>query len=292
MSTIRERRLELGGFATRSLELDLDGEADGEPFVLLHGFSDSADTWRPVLGQLARRRRRALALDLPGFGQADRLDPEAAILPQLDRFVAAAARHASEGAGGGRVILSGNSLGGCVAIRAAENDALPIAGIVPVAPAGLDMAGWIAIIEGAPLVQLILRAPFPLPEVAVREAVGRVYRTVAFAHPGRVDPAVVSSFTRHVRSRRDVVRILGTGNRLRSELRQPFTLGRISCPVLIVWGDQDRMVLASGAERVLREVAAARLEVIERCGHCPQIERPDRLAELLASFVQRSGAGS
>ena len=54
--------------------------------------------------------------------------------------------------------------------------------------------------------------------------------------------------------------------------------------MLVVWGDQDRMVFASGAERILREVDGAKLEVIEHCGHCPQIEAPDRLTELIDEF--------
>jgi pimeloyl-ACP methyl ester carboxylesterase len=41
------------------------------------------------------------------------------------------------------------------------------------------------------------------------------------------------------------------------------------------------MVYASGAERVLREVAGARLELLEDTGHCPQIERCERVVELL-----------
>lgn len=184
------------------------------------------------------------------------------------------------------MIVAGNSLGGLAALRAAEDPALPIAGIVPVAPAGLDMAGWIAIVEGAPLIRMIMRAPVPLPELAVREAVGRVYRMLAFAKPGGVDPAVVSSFTRHVSSRRDVVRMAGTARRLRSELQEPFRLDRISCPVLVVWGDRDRMVFSTGADRILAEVDGARLELIPDCGHCPQVECPERLAELLHEFPE------
>ena len=95
---------------------------------------------------------------------------------------------------------------------------------------------------------------------------------------------MISSFTRHVRSRRDVIRVLATGRRLLGEIRDPFRLERIRCPLLLVWGDQDRMVFASGAERVLREVDGARLEVIEHCGHCPQIEASERMAELLDGF--------
>ena len=76
------------------------------------------------------------ALDLPGFGRADRLDRVEPILPQLDRFLAAAVRDAHERSGGRDVIICGNSLGGCAAMRAAQDPELPIAGIVPVAPAG------------------------------------------------------------------------------------------------------------------------------------------------------------
>jgi pimeloyl-ACP methyl ester carboxylesterase len=236
------------------------------------------------MAELGRRGRASIALDIPGFGKADRLDREAPVLPQLDRFVTAAVRREAERTGR-PVVVVGNSLGGLAAMRAAENAELSLAGIVPIAPAGLDMAGWFPIVEGAPLVRFVMRAPLPMPEMVVREAVGRAYRTLAFAHPREVDPAVVSSFTRHVRSRRDVIRILATGRRLLAELGDPFRLDRIACPVLLVWGDQDRMVFASGAEQVLREVPGARLEVIERCGHCPQIEATQRVAELLEDFT-------
>jgi pimeloyl-ACP methyl ester carboxylesterase len=133
-------------------------------------------------------------------------------------------------------------------------------------------------------VRLLMRAPIPLPEPVVREAVGRVYRGLAFAHPSSVDGTTVAAFTRHIRSRRDVVRVLATGRRLRPELRAPFRLERIACPVLLVWGEQDRMVFATGAERVLRTVPDSAMEVIPGCGHCPQLEAPERLAALLDGF--------
>lgn len=283
MSTIREHRIELAGFGTRALELEPTAPGSGPAFVLLHGFSDSADCWRPTLAALATRGRRAVALDMPGFGQAARLDRDSEILPQLDAFAAAAVEREA-GLAGEPVILAGNSLGGCVALRAAQDQSLPLAGVVPVAPAGLEMARWISIIEREAPLRWLMRSPLPVPELVVREVVGRMYRTLAFARPGEVDATAVSSFTRHVRSKRDVVRILGTGHRVVAELRDPFELDRIRCPVLLVWGELDRMVLATGSERVLAEVDGARIEMIEACGHCPQVEAPERLAELLVEF--------
>jgi pimeloyl-ACP methyl ester carboxylesterase len=68
------------------------------------------------------------------------------------------------------------------------------------------------------------------------------------------------------------------------ELRDPFDLERIDCPVQLVWGDHDVMVFRSGADRVLDAVPDSELAVIEDCGHCPQIEAADQLAELLLDF--------
>ncbi len=101
-----EHRLNLAGYETRVLEL----EGDGPPIVMFHGYADSADTWRHALALLARQGRRAVAVDLPGFGTADPLlgDP---ILPQLDSFATAALRYAA-GRSATPVIALGNSLGG------------------------------------------------------------------------------------------------------------------------------------------------------------------------------------
>src|SRR5579859_515471 len=71
-----EHRMTLAGYGTRVLEL----EGDGPPLVFFHGYADSADTWRQALDLLARRGQRAVAMDLPGFAEADPLSPEP-ILP-------------------------------------------------------------------------------------------------------------------------------------------------------------------------------------------------------------------
>src|SRR3954452_11976631 len=83
MTTVFEHRVQLVGHVTRALEVP----GTGPGIVLLHGWSDSADTWRPLLAQLGARGRRAIAVDLPGFGEATRLN-DGAVLPQLDAFAA------------------------------------------------------------------------------------------------------------------------------------------------------------------------------------------------------------
>jgi pimeloyl-ACP methyl ester carboxylesterase len=277
-----EHRLELAGFETRALEL----EGRGPPLVLLHGFSDSADTWRLLLDRLGRREQRALALDLPGFATAAALDRERAVLEQLDAFTAAAIRHAS-GERRERVVVVGNSLGGVCALRAAERTDLPLRGIVPIAPAGLDMPRWFQVIERDPLVRFVLRSPLPMPEVAVRTVVGEAYRQLAFARPRATAGAIVSSFTSHFRDRRAVAGYLDVGRRMLPELNDPFRLDAVRVPVLLVWGDRDRMVSHKGSRRIIDAVPETTYELLRGVGHCPQVEAADRVVELLEEFLAR-----
>ena len=279
---MRERRVRLAGFETRSLDL----EGAGPPLLLLHGYADSADTWRPLMERLATRERAATAIDLVGFGTASDLDPKGLLLPQWDALVAAAVEDLSARHDGAEVFVVGNSLGGCLSLRAAERMDLPIGGIVPIAPAGLHMARWFPIIESERLIRLLRLSPVPVPEVIVREVVSRVYRTLAFNDPRGADSSVVSSFSKHIGTVERSMAVLDIGRRLLPELEDPFDLKRIDCPLLLVWGERDKMVYTAGAERVLRTVDYSDIEVIPDCGHCPQVEVPDRLAELLDVFPE------
>jgi pimeloyl-ACP methyl ester carboxylesterase len=273
-----EHRMSFAGYSSRVLEL----EGDGVPILLFHGYADSADTWRLVLARLARSGRRAVAVDLPGFGKADRLRREP-ILPQLDAFAAEAADYL---AGRPRlpVIAVGNSLGGCVALRLAERHGEKLSGVVGVAPAGLEMSRLLHLVERDPVLRSVLAIPSPVPSVVIRSTVARLYRQLAFAAPSRIDGAVVSAFTSHHQSRATVAGYLDTAHRLLPELRHPFEPERIAGRLLLIWGDRDRLVFHRGAERILARVEGSRLELLRGVGHCPQVEVPDRFTGLLIDF--------
>ncbi len=274
MQPLFEYEATFGGHRTRVLEL----EGSGPPMVLVHGWSDSADTWRHTLATLGRADRSAIAIDLPGFGKADPIEP-GLILPQLDAFIDGVAKSVGPGA-----VFVGNSLGGCVSMRLAErNDRL--GGVVAVAPAGLDMPRWFSVIQRDPAIRRLISLPLPLPRAALRAGVGRVYSSLAFAKPDAIDPEVIRSFTRYFKDRRSVAALLENGRRLLPELRDPFELERIRIPLLMVWGTEDRMVYPTGADRVLATVPGSRLELIEGCGHCPQIEEPRLFPQMLLDFA-------
>jgi pimeloyl-ACP methyl ester carboxylesterase len=281
-----EHRLTLAGFDTRVLEL----EGDGPPMVLLHGYADSADTWRQSLALLARSGQRAAAFDLPGFGTASRLrrDP---ILPQLDEFAFAAVRYAA-GRDHEPVIATGNSLGGCVVLRLAERHPDRVSGVVGVAPAGLEMTRLLHLVQRDPVLRSLVSLPTPVPSVVMRAAVARIYRRLAFAAPSAIDPGVISAFTDHHRRRGRVAHYLDTAHRMIPELREALELERISTSVLLIWGDRDRMVFHRGASRVLEAVPGSRLELLPGVGHCPQVEAPERFTALLLEFARECAAAA
>jgi len=250
-----EHRLELSAYTTRALELD----GDGPGIVLLHGWSDSVDTWRPLLAELARTGRRAIAVDLPGSGQATRLG-KGALLPQLDAFTTELVKTWGDGR---PVVVAGTSLGGCLALRLAERGELPLAGVVPVAPAGLEMPGWVDVIERDPLVRALLAAPIPVPLALVRERPGLPYpRALVDAY---APPAAIAE--------------------LLPELSvAPFDLVEVGCPVLLVWGAYDRRQPDTEARIVLDQLPMTHVALIEGCGRSPQLEATGRLLELLLPF--------
>jgi pimeloyl-ACP methyl ester carboxylesterase len=266
---LRSLEVEVGGVPTRALS----AKGEGVPTVLLHGWLDNADTWLAVLDRLAVAQRPAIAYDLPGFGTAPPLD-DSSVLDQLVDFAAAAVEDAAERSGR-KVVVAGNSLGGWVALRLAERSELPLAGIVPISPAGVRMAPAFFTLDRVPAVSRIIGMPAPVPPAVVRSVAGTLYRRLAFADPGAVDQVVVDRFTRfHVD--RPVIRArLDYAKRLRTELATPFDPKAIEVPVSVIWGEADRLCLPSGARELAEALPHARIAMLPGVGHTPQVEAPD-----------------
>ena len=280
-----EHRLELAGAATRALEL----EGEGPPLVFVHGYADSADTWRLVLERCAREGRRAIAIDLPGYGEADRLK-DGPVLPQYDALVGELIERVADEAGE-PVVLAGNSLGGVIALRLGADTTLPLLGIAPVAPAGLEMPRWFTAIERDVVLRTVLASPIPMPEAVVRLLLGQVYRQLAFSRPGDAPDDLVRMFTSHHPSVRSLNHVLAMGRRLLPELQSPPPIAAIRVPVLLVWGDRDRMVTHHGSAQVFEALPATEYVELAGCGHCPQLEDPERLSDALLGFQPGTVAG-
>ena len=275
---IRESRQLVGGVSTRVLEVP----GDGPVIVLLHGFTDSADSWRPLLREFAARSRHAVAVDLPGSGYAPPLGRPP--LASLDAFVASfVACYADAPA-----ILVGNSLGGRLALRAAQAGDVQISGVVGLAPAGLAyglriqrMERWGRTLH--PLLQLLYLAP--VPGAVVRRGAQRLYD--ARLALGRAEPELGRQYASHVHGMRDIGRLWGDFLALGADDRAvPLELEKIKSPVLLIWGKRDRLTALEGAQLVLDAVPGSDLVVLDDCGHGPHVEEPRRIARLIVDFAE------
>ncbi|MDQ3571257.1 MAG: alpha/beta hydrolase [Actinomycetota bacterium] len=275
------KRVTVGDIPTRALT----ARGSGPPVVLLHGWLDNAETWLPVLERLAARGRAAVAYDQPGFGVAPPMEMEDA-LGQLTDFAEVAVRTAATKSGR-KVVVAGNSLGGWVCLRLAERSDLPLAGIVPIAPAGIRMAQLFFTADRIPIVHRVITMPAPLPPAAVRGIVGRFYRNLAFGDPGAVEQAVIDRFTKFNGDRDVLARRIEYVKRVRGELDRAFDAERIEVPVTVIWGDRDRLCLPAGAGDLAAAIPHARIQLLEGVGHTPQVEAPDVVVDAIAELAGR-----
>jgi pimeloyl-ACP methyl ester carboxylesterase len=262
--------LRLAGVRTRALSV----AGATPPLLLLHGYSDSADTWRPVLAELAARGQAAVAVDLPSHGKAD-LHGRGPVLPQLRAF-ASALVEAHPGS-----VVAGNSLGGLAALLAAEDTEAPLAGVVAVGPAGLGYQRWFLAMR--PLIAPVMLGARVLPPAAARLLAAQLYAAVAARR--RPPAATLDRYASHFRDRDRTAALLRMVDRLKVEgLPGCVALDRIEAPLLLIWGRHDWLVPVAAAAVVRKHRADVDLVVYDDCGHCVQLEAPERLARHLVEF--------
>ena len=58
------------------------------------------------------------------------------------------------------------------------------------------------------------------------------------------------------------------------------------CPTLLVWGKQDSITPPFVAEKFDELIPNTTLRFIDRCGHAPMMELPEKFNEILENFLQ------
>lgn len=62
-------------------------------------------------------------------------------------------------------------------------------------------------------------------------------------------------------------------------------LYRVQAPTLVLWGEHDQIIPLAHGQAYAAGIPNARLEIMPNSGHLPQIEQPERLAQLVAKFL-------
>lgn len=290
----RESEVEANGlrFATLSW-----GPTDGPLALLLHGFPDTAWTWRFVGPLLGRAGWHAVAPFSRGYGPTD-LAPD-------DRYfvadqVADALALADRLDGGGRdSALLGHDWGAVTAWAIASREPERFKSIVTVAvpPPGVLKRVWLSpstIPTGLGQLKLswyFLFNQFQLAERRFEDLVGHLWRTWSPGYDGSRDiDLVLDSLDTPARRRASLQYYR---DNLRAGIGYLAGLEPLS-PTLYLHGDEDgcgRIGLARIGARSMAE--GSRFEEIGGAGHFLNLEKPERVAELALDWIDRpAGARS
>jgi len=243
------------------VRIEVTGHGAGRPFLLLHGGAGP----QSVTGfgeMLAAAGSRVIIPVHPGFAGTARPDylhsmrglalAYTALLDELDL------------AG---VTVIGNSIGGWIAAEMAVHASPRVSGVVLVDAGGLEVAEH----PGADFFSLTMdqvtdmayyepekfRVDFAaLPDQAKAATAGNQAALRAYTADGLTDPSLAGQ------------------------------LGSVRVPVLVVWGAADRIYPPEHGEAFATAIPGARLLVLDKAGHLPQLETPSDLLAAVLDFAR------
>ena len=235
----------------------------GPPLLYLP--DDDTDADDPVL-PLLTADFRVCRPDHPGFGRSDD-DPAAdSVLDLAFRYL-----DLLDALGLAKVRLAGLGLGGWIAAQAAVLAPDRIAKLVLAAPAGLRPAGQVP--------DLFTLNPAELAALASHEPAAKAAAVAA----ARAMPDDPDRLARYLRNRAATAHL--AWNPYLHDPKLAGRLHRITCPVLLIWGERDALLPPETARAWQRALPAARLELVENAGHRLQAEQPAAFAALVREFL-------
>ncbi|HXG42267.1 MAG TPA: alpha/beta hydrolase [Dehalococcoidia bacterium] len=247
------------------------GPAHGPPVVFLPGLGGDGRWWRPVASRLDDRYR-CFCLDLRDSGRSAR-SPAPYTVADMAEDVAAFC----QAQGLSSVYLVGYSLGGAVAQELAIGRPELVRRLVLVATYTSGDPRGAAIFKGF----AALRRSLPREEY-LRLLFPWVYSHQEYRQPGLVEEAVARAAADPLWPEDDAYqRQVEAALSFCSEGR----LAGVTCPVLLVFGDQDIMTPLRFAHRLQQELPLARLVVLAGTGHGLLFTRWREVASLVRGFL-------
>jgi pimeloyl-ACP methyl ester carboxylesterase len=251
----------------------------GPPVVMLHGLGATKVSFLPTVAALAPAHR-AIAIDLPGFGDSDKPLRARYHAPYFARAVVALLDALELD----RADLVGNSMGGRIALEVGLRtpDRVNRLGLLAPSLAWLRNRPW------APLLRLTapqLGLLQPAPRAAVEAIVKRVV-------PGARNEWAAAGIDEFLRSyltpRGRAAFYAAARNIYLEEPRGPrglwTRLPDLRPPSLFVWGRRDQLVPLAFAGHVREALPSAEHLELD-CGHVPQLEAPRQTHEALREFL-------
>ena len=256
---------------------DSAGPPDGQPVVLVPGFSVPFYVWDPTFAALAAAGFRVLRYDLYGRGYSDRPD----VVYDLDLFDRQLQELLEAVGLGVPVDVCGVSMGGVIAAAFADRHPQQVRRLCLVDPAGLR--------RRVPLSGRLLQVPL------LGELMMALFGDRMLLAGTAQDLTAPERFPEYVENYRPQMRYAGFKRALLSTMRTLLLrdmtdlygrVGRGGHPVLVVWGREDRTVPLALSAELRRAMPRAQFHIIEGAGHVPHYERPEVVNPLLIAFLR------
>ena len=249
------------------LEYAETGKADGEPVIMLHGYTDSWFSYSLVLPRL-NPNLRGISISQRGHGDSDR-----PLSGYADADFAADVDALMEEMGIERAVIVGHSMGSFFAQTFAIRYPHRVKGLVLIGSA--TVAGNEGIVGLRDFVRTLTD---PVDSAFIREfQASTIFHPVA---PEFLDAVVAESQKLPARVWKDALDgLIATENAPR--------LGEIAAPTLIVWGDRDAIFPRSEQELLDAAIPGSTLLIYPETGHAPHWEHPREFTRDLEAFIKR-----
>jgi haloalkane dehalogenase len=253
----------------------LAGLASDPPVLLVHGYPESSYMWHDALSALADAGWRALAPDLPGYGDSAPDSPAT-----WERHIQALERFAGE-LKLGPVVLVTHDWGVPIGLRWACDHPGVVSALV------ISDGGFFSDRRWHDLAN-VMRTP------EEGEKLIRAYTQEGFATAMRAVSSGMSdvAIAEYWKAFAGDTRRLGHLELYRSgefDKLVPYEgrLAALGVPTLIVWGEHDRFAGVAMAHRFHEELAGSELAILDGAGHFVWDDEPERAARTLVDFLER-----
>jgi len=254
----------------------------GSAIVLVHGLGGFMENWVYNVNALAEQHR-VYVMDLVGFGRSDKT-PLTRDMNVLVKFINDFMKIQNIE----KASLIGNSLGGGLVLLFALDFPEKVEKLVLVDNAGMgrDVISDFKLCSLPVLGELLTRPSL--------KGTARLWKEIVY-DAALVTPELVNlsyGIISQPGAKKALLTTLRVGIDLcgqRARLINPLLsrLNTITAPTLVVWGQQDRIIPVAHAQVAVDKIPGARLEIIDRCGHMPQLEHPEKFNKLVLEFLAK-----
>ncbi len=255
-------------------------QGKGTPMLLVHGFGAFSFAWSRMIDYLPAGFR-FIALDLKGWGYSEmKCDDRLAPVDQAELLGGFIEKMNLQDC-----ILIGHSMGGAISLISLFNKQVSqrVSKLVLIDSAGL-FKRLPEFIE-----DLMLTPPgtFWRKYVDINFLVSLVLKQ-AYYDQERIDIDAITKYGDILRRENAINCLVAAARQIAMPGIKDFyrNVRKITIPILIIWGEDDKIIDVEDAKLFKRVIPHAEVHIIPACGHCPQEEKPWETAGIIAEFLR------